>query len=346
MASLIPLEICSLICAEVEGSSSLAALCRTSRFFQDEAQRILYRTILWALAVIRNVHLAERVHALSLRLPESSKLTPSDMDDLRCALHACINLKELKLSYDEAHANYRHPTCVHGWMLDHAPFRLTKFANTYFQPEHLDGFWSAQSEIRVLSFLIPTTSPPFRSRTATASKPDCTQGPLLAPLPDGRPLQRLETSFTRDFTPLTQYSGTLTTLNLTRTSVDHEITLFGVVTSIVALLPALLHFGIAELQKRPDFNLEERSPAETLPGFLRLETFFVILRNVVRVRNPVPNVIYEMDCKDSLGNLASSIMAAFVGAEREVGQEGIDGKIQMCHGNEINFEAVSMFWKP
>ncbi|KAJ7252095.1 hypothetical protein B0H12DRAFT_1233979 [Mycena haematopus] len=308
----------------------------------------------WTHAVTRNPHLAGCVHALSLQLAEDSKLEPDDVTKVQHALHACTNLKELKISCDETNR----PECVHGWMLAEAPFRLTKFTNNYFSSRHLGNFWNAQSEIRVLSL-----SNSFYTSFAFADGqlPNLTALRALSwhTLPHGRPLQRLETSFTRDFSPLAQYSQTLTTLNLVREWVDHDVTLFRTITSILALLPALLHFGIAELVKLVDLRLVERSPAARLGGFSKLETFFLLLRNEIRFFRPHSNLMYEMDYDKDVECLALSIMAAsptlrrvIVGAEAQVDREftctvtrDVDGEIHKTYGTQIDLEAVSMFWK-
>ncbi|KAF7376659.1 hypothetical protein MSAN_00082700 [Mycena sanguinolenta] len=368
----IPPEIFLLICAEVEEPPTLAALCRTSPIFRDEAQRVLYRTIdlegrdirsfwSWAHAVTQNPHLAGRVHALSLQLPEDRKLAPADVTKIQRALHACVNLKELKLSCNEANGS----ESLHGWMLDGAPFRLTKFANTYFSSVYLEkSFWNTQSEIRALS--LPRMHPSMTPAMFDAGRlPNLIAFGALPwqALPPGRPLQRLETSFSRDVPPLAQYSRTLTTLNLVRESLDNDVTLFRTITNIVGLLPALLHFGIAELVRRAGVRLVERSPATLLQGFSRLETFFLFFRNEIRFFRPHSNLIYEMDYDKDVEDLAVSIMESasptlrrvVVGSEAQVDEVGReftctvtrdgDGEIHKSHAKKIDFDAVSMFWK-
>lgn len=252
----IPAEICASICAEVE-PVDLVALCRTSRLFRDEAQRILYHTVdlqgrpmrslrSWALAVTRHSHLGERVHALSLELPETLKLSASDGMKIKRALRACINLKELKVSCEEDFGPNVRPDASSGWMVNEASFRLTKFANTYFSSRSTTKFWDAQSEIRVLSiphiYGFPFADEQLPNLIAIG-------GLQLYSLPVGRPLQRIETCFHPDFSPIARFSQTLTTLNIVQTILDHNSTLADTVTSIVDLLPALVHFGIAELEQ-------------------------------------------------------------------------------------------------
>ncbi|KAJ7252103.1 hypothetical protein B0H12DRAFT_1233987 [Mycena haematopus] len=333
----IPCEISSLICAEVEERCNLATLCRTSRVFREEAQRILYHTIdlegrgmrsvwSWAHAVIRNPHVAKRVHALSLQLSED----------------------QLRISCNEADRS----ECIQGWILQDAPFRLTKFANSYFNCSSLGDFWNTQSDIRVLSF--PRSYDTF----SQGQLPTLIAFGAISwyALPDGRPLQRLETGLARDFSPLAQYSQTLTTLNLVRKSVDHDVTLYGTIKSILALFPALLHFGIAELVKQPETRLVELCPAARLGKFPKLETFFLLLRNFDRIHRR--NHFYHMDSGQDVADLACSIMHAcpklrrvVVGAEVQVEltctvTRDIDGNVHTSLGTKINFGAVSMFWKP
>ncbi|KAF8143348.1 hypothetical protein K438DRAFT_1783849 [Mycena galopus ATCC 62051] len=255
----VPLEICSIICTQVDDPSTLAALCRTSRSFRDEAQRILYHTIdlgghpirhvkSWARAITRNAHLAGRVHALSLQLPQARKLAESDSEDvskIQRALHSCINLKELKFTGVNLEA-LRRPKHAYVWILDDAPFWLTKFDNSYFATGALKRFWPAQSDIRVLSLPHSIDAPTV---FADGQLPNliALRVPQWPVLPQGRPLQRLETGFTNDFSPLAHYSGTLTTLNLV--CEWYYPGLLGPITNIPTLLPALLHFGIAECVK-------------------------------------------------------------------------------------------------
>ncbi|KAJ7252102.1 hypothetical protein B0H12DRAFT_624214 [Mycena haematopus] len=383
MPPYIPPEIFSLICAEVVETCNLAVLCRTSQFSREEAQRILYHTVdlegrgtrsvwSWAHAVTHNPRVAKRVHALSLQLAEDRKLEPGDLTKIQRALHACTNLKELKVSCDEINR----PVSLHGWVLDEAPFQLTKFANNYFSSFRLGPFWNAQSEIRALSL-----SHSFHTSFtfADGQLPNLIALKALSwhTLPHRRPLQRLGTSFTRDFSPLAQYSQTLTTLNLVRESVDHDVTLFGTITNILALLPALLHFGIAELVKlvrkpvphihhlntliQPGVRLVERSPAARLKGFSKLETFFLLLRNEIRFYRPRSNLMYEMDYDKDVEDLAFSIMVSasptlrrvVVGAEAEADREftctvtrDLNSEIHKTYATHIDLEAVSMFWKP
>jgi hypothetical protein len=105
----IPPEICLEIFSWIllDGRpSSLSPFCRVSRYYQAEAQRLLYRTVdlrgcnmrqvrSWCLAVTRRTHLAHRVYALFLSLPFD--LEASDSGKIGCALNRCVNLKDLRM---------------------------------------------------------------------------------------------------------------------------------------------------------------------------------------------------------------------------------------------------------
>ncbi|KAJ7893459.1 hypothetical protein B0H14DRAFT_2685023 [Mycena olivaceomarginata] len=206
--STLPPEICGAICAEVkELRSNLAVLCTTSRNFCHEAQRILYHSVdlqgremratkSWAGAVTQHTHLAERMHALTVQLPSIESLDVSDIAKIVEALSRCINLKELRGV----------PEC----MISACPFRLEKFENLApFKGWWDDDFWKTQTEIRVLS---PLYFPPSLENQMPVPNLIALRIVDLHTLPE-RPLQRVETGFHTDLTPLVRYSRTLTTLN-------------------------------------------------------------------------------------------------------------------------------------
>ncbi|KAJ7141130.1 hypothetical protein C8R44DRAFT_241287 [Mycena epipterygia] len=277
--AILPPEICALICDEVEDPGSLALLCRTSRVFQDRAQRTLYHSVdlqgcsrsmrslkSWCLAVTRHSHLAERVHALSLFLP--ANLEAPDAEKVARALSRCVNLKELDVS-GETFANGRRPDCVQHWMLS-CPFRLTKFTNSYFDSSSplmmAYHFWNVQSEIRVLSILDRLA--PFPCSGEHLPNLIAVRVPTFLGLPAGRPLQRLETEFPSDldYSSLAQYSQTLTTLNLLRTWVSPHFPISYTLESIAGLLPALVHLGIAEHVKEVrSLNAPQRRHSKNFP---------------------------------------------------------------------------------
>jgi hypothetical protein len=211
----------------------------------------------WARTVTRHSHLAERVHALALRLPATLTFDAQDATKIARALSRCSNLKELRVAsqVDTPHLSVER-TCIHGWMINEAPFRLTKFENTYFEDSRITAFWKAQTEIRVLS--IPCTSSCFENQLLPNVIAIRTSH--LHDLPAGRPLQRIETTFHRDLAPLMQYAGTLTTLNLRREWRNHELSISDMLVDIANLLPSLAHLGITELRKEVCIHMRSFCP--------------------------------------------------------------------------------------
>ncbi|KAJ7141117.1 hypothetical protein C8R44DRAFT_866768 [Mycena epipterygia] len=366
--AILPPEICALICDKVEEPKTLARLCRTSRLFRDQGQRILYHTVdlqgcsrsmrslkSWCLAVTRHSHLAKRVHALSLFLP--ANLETPDAEKVAHALVRCVNLKELDVS-GETFARGRRPDSVQMWMID-CPFRLTKFTDSYFQCDIWGfKFWTVQSEIRVLS--LPDPLARFPCSDEQLPNLIAIRVPTFFGLPAGRPLQRLETGFPNglNYSSLAQYSQTLTTLNLLRKSVCPNVTISNTLESIAGVLPALVHLGIAELVK--EVSLKEQTPTSSLQKFPRLETFVLHVRTVTQFEDPNLNHIYEMDAPADLEALGLDIMIArptlrrtAIGAEAVLGQElscvltrSPGAGVHFDVGTDLNFDQVSMFWNP
>ncbi|KAJ6515296.1 hypothetical protein C8R45DRAFT_205049 [Mycena sanguinolenta] len=244
--SVLPPEIYAVICDEFEGwDGALAVLCITSRNFCDEAQRILYRSVdlrgrsmpavkSWALAVTHHEHLAERVHALALELPPVLTLNASDTTEVVRALKKCVNLKELRISAEDKSARGHQ-----SWIFrDDYPFRLQKFESVGI-PQNAE-FWKPQTQIRVLS-LLDSLQPSFENQLPDVIALATTS---LFDLP-ARPLQRVETMFQADFSPLAQYSRTLTTLTVRRVG-DRVIVIPTSLQAIATSLPALLHLGLIE----------------------------------------------------------------------------------------------------
>ncbi|KAJ6507387.1 hypothetical protein C8R47DRAFT_1066242 [Mycena vitilis] len=363
----IPPEVCSLICAAVVHRAELATLCRTSRAFRDEAQRILYRRVnlghqtrqlkSLALAVTRHSHLAERVHTLVLRLPETLKLSPLDGSRIKDTLGACINLKELRVSCADAYP-FSSPASIDGWMLNDASFRLIKFANSYFRFDCIMGFLDAQSEICVFS----TTTHYGRFPSSDAQLPNLIAISVvsLESLPAGRPLQRIETRFHHDYSPLVRYSGTLTSLHLMGQWMDYGSTLSDTLIIISDMLPALVKLGVTEQRKNRTPTLIELTPMATLRKFSRLETFLLLVRNVVRFDDQASARVYEMEDEQDLEDLGQAIMMTcsklhrvVVGAHVQLGQElnctltrTTGGEVRSKRGYELSSDGVSMFWDP
>ncbi|KAJ7141127.1 hypothetical protein C8R44DRAFT_241262 [Mycena epipterygia] len=365
----LPPEICASICGEVAEAGDLALLCRTSRLFQNQAQRILYHTVdlqggrmrslkSWCLSVTRHSHLAERVHTLSLLIPRGLEVPVAIK--IGRALSRCVNLKELTTSGEAYDANGPRTVGIYGWMINECPFRLIKFANSYFSEGSIKEFWNAQSEIRVL--LLPYLRGIFPCSDKQLPNLIAAGSPSLYGLPAGRVLQRIETGFRHtqlEYSSLVQYARTLTTLNLLREWPDRNVTILDALISIADLLPRLSHLGIVELKKNP-YTLVEHTPVLTFQKFLRLETFVLHVRTVAQFKDPNSDLIYEMDAAADLEALGSAIMMACptlrrtaMGAEAKSDQELTcvltrlhGGGIHSEAGTELDFDAVSMFWDP
>ncbi|KAF8214183.1 hypothetical protein K438DRAFT_1803035 [Mycena galopus ATCC 62051] len=314
MAPTLPPEICSAICDELEESTgTLALLCRTSRNFCYLAQRFLYRVVdlrgrdmramkSWARAVTCHTHLAERVYALALRLPEIQTLDTSDTTKIGQALHRCVNLKELRLSGDpESSKGY------HGWIMDDYPFRLQKFESLTV----LGGstcFWKTQTQIRVLSLPHSATLPSFENQLLDVI---ALETPSLSDLP-ARPLQRIETGVHEDFSPLAQYSQTLTTLNI-RGEWDHMQFSFSRTLAVIAdSLPALVHLGMTEVKKESAFfyafyGINPTPVLRVSERFRKLETFVLQVRNIEAFFVEGHSSHYDMALADDMDTFGVAI---------------------------------------
>ncbi|KAJ6591336.1 hypothetical protein B0H10DRAFT_2330487 [Mycena sp. CBHHK59/15] len=337
--------------------ADLAALCRISRLFRDEAQRILYRNAdlrvyrmryvkSWCLSVTINAHLAERVHALALQL--AYNLDSSDVAKISRALEACVNLKELTIFNDfETNPDFS----THLWMIDRWPFRLTKFTNSYSDIYRMESFLKTQSDIRVLS--LPTSYSlhdiPFTNIVA-----------LEVPLhilsfaglsfagPKIKQLRRIQTScrVSYDYSCLERVSllgqqcQDLTTFNLLiwTTPVKPDWTA-DFVEEVAKALPGLIHFGIKETEIHP--------PASRL--------------NVVqRMVGASPDEQYDLATTADLDKFASAMMQAcptlrqVAVATEDLGDQettctvtrasGQD--VQSKHTDTFDFDAVPRFWNP
>ncbi|KAF8182157.1 hypothetical protein K438DRAFT_1937833 [Mycena galopus ATCC 62051] len=366
MAPTLPPEICSAICDELEESTgTLALLCRTSRDFYHQAQRFLYRSVdlqghdmravkSWARAVTRHAHLAERVHALALQLPDIQIPDKQDTTKIGRALHRCVNLKELRLSGDPESKGH------HGWIMDDYPFRLQKF-------ESLTGlgdsiyFWKAQTQIRVLSLPRSPTLPSFENQLLDVI---ALGTPYLSDLP-AKPLQRIETWFQWDFSPLAQYSDTPTTLNIRGAWVHREFSISRPLAAIADSLPALVHLGMFELEKTFAAHFYEAAPAAIVrfpERFRQLETFVLQVRDFKRFvfHSHSRASSFDMALADDVEALGVAIMNACptllrvaVGAEVKLGEKltcvltRSSGGIQAEAGTTFEaLERLSMFWDP
>ncbi|KAF8182151.1 hypothetical protein K438DRAFT_1840396 [Mycena galopus ATCC 62051] len=353
----LPPEICSAICDELKGSTgTLALLCRISHDFCHQAQRFLYQSVdlrgrdlravrSWARAVTRHAHLSERIYSLALELPDIRDIDPeTDTMKIVRALGRCINLKELRITGDEESG-------VHGWIISDYPFRLEKFESP------ISFVWWKQTQIRVLSLPHSATLPSFENQL-----PDLIAlgTPSLSDLP-ARPLQRIETGFHRDFSPLAQYSHTLTTLSIRVPAGKWLQSCLSSLAAIADSVPALVHLGITELKKESTIvNYTPGIPIWILRDeFQVLETFVLQVRNIKGFYIGAPH--YDMAVANdvqALGavilNACPTLLRAAIGAEVEIGEQltcvltrTSGGETHAEAGTDFHtLEALSMFWNP
>ncbi|KAJ7122014.1 hypothetical protein C8R43DRAFT_1136290 [Mycena crocata] len=373
MATLLhlPPEICAIVCEDVD-RADLVALCTISRLFRDQAQRIIYRTAnlkqdnpqalkSWCLAVTRHPQLAERVHSLVLDLPYDLVFT-SDAPKLVKALSRCVNLKALNVQGP-------HSDVIQGWIISKSPFRLTKFANSYFRNSFLSEFWKAQSEIRVLS--LPRCGDIFPCYEDQLPNLTALEVDSLRALPRGRLLQRIQLDLRKDsghalqkLPDLVRYSATLTTLNILQTW-PQVLTTLVTVQTIARNLPSLVHLGMAEdIFDEPFDPFTCTSPISALVKLTRLETFILLSHHITAFHEPALNGIYRLDTPDHLHAFGLALIIAcpklqqaVVGAHvfgpthEQHGAEltctlrrAPDSKICSKNGSGFDFDAVSMFW--
>jgi hypothetical protein len=105
----------------------------------------------------------------------------------------------------------------------------------------------------------------------------------------------------------------------------------------------------------------ERTPTPTLGRFPKIETFILRVRNVIHfLSDDLRNSYYDMTVAADVEGLGSAIMAACptlwrvaIGAQVAWDQElssvltkSRGGEIHAETGTTLDFEALSMFWKP
>ncbi|KAJ7616275.1 hypothetical protein DFH06DRAFT_1483799 [Mycena polygramma] len=353
----LPPEICAKICEDL-GPKDRVTLCRTSRLFGDQAQRLIYRSVdlshcsphamrSWCLAVTRRSQLAEHVHVLSLGLPTDLAFT-SDLDKIARALNKCRNLKELSIHPDNSGPfgdRYEsQSSSIQGWLITKCPFRLSKFSTSYFKTSFLSQFWTPQSEIRILA--IPMCTDQFPCHDDQLPNVIALEVGDVRALPVNRALQRIQLRWGRDseglakLSALARYSATLTTLNLVETSVADRFS--------------------------------ESSPLSALAKFTQLETFVIYCQTITGFEDLALDQVYDFG-DDLLGvrafglaimNACPTLRRVDVGARTFSGmyeyqqwekkQECActltrttqDGDINVDSRTSFNFQAVAMFWNP
>ncbi|KAJ7253187.1 hypothetical protein C8J57DRAFT_630460 [Mycena rebaudengoi] len=326
----IPPEICAKICEDV-GREDLVVLCRTSRLFGDQAQRLIYRIVdlsrctphalrSWCLAVTRHPHLAERVHALSLGLSDDLSLS-SDAGKIARALSKCLNLKEFSIhSYNSGPCGEPYESqgsSIQGWLITKCSFRLTKFSNSYFKNSFISQFWTPQSDIRVLA--IPTCTTKFPVYDDQLPNLIALEVGNVWSLPVNRALERIQLRWGRDqagslaeLTALSGYSATLTTLNILQTSVTERISTAQIFETLARDLPGLLHLGITEIEMYTRLSdcFSESSPINALAKLTHLKTFVIYCQNISGFRDTILDCAYELDDLPGLESFAVAIMKA------------------------------------
>ncbi|KAJ7233931.1 hypothetical protein C8J57DRAFT_159705 [Mycena rebaudengoi] len=352
---LLPAETCASICDHM-ARADLGTMCRISARFQGQAQRILYQTVelegstralkSWCVAVTQHSHLAERVHSITLRLPD--RLDPSDPTIISHALSRCVNLEYLAILHEVGSSPHN---SVCGWMMDQCKFKLTTFTNSYFKVDSIPkAFWDAQSQIKVLS--MPDCDAPFPCSDTQLPNLIAVQLPLRALPTEERPLQRIQTLFQPALGFLAQWSSSLTTVNLLRYSFQRQVFMSDVVSRAAAAVPELLHFSINEPDSMP--MAVELSPVLAFRKFTRLETLILQTRSVVGFYGEDMGIAYEMGTPAALEKFGCAIIEVcptlrevYIGSEVVKGMEvtcllrrDVSGGI---HGSAFDFDRISKF---
>ncbi|KAJ7735026.1 hypothetical protein B0H16DRAFT_1695739 [Mycena metata] len=333
----LPPEICAHICEDVT-RKDLVTLCRTSRSFGNQAQRMLYHTVdlsrstlralvSWCLAVTRRSHLAERVHTLSLGLPGDLS-SSSDVGKITRALSKCLNLKELTV-HGNAFGSFgpsweSTTTATQGWIINKCPFRLTKFHNGYFKNSFLAEFWTPQTEIRVLA--IPNCYDRFPAFDDQLPHLVALEVGGVAALPEDRALKRIQLHWRRyagvdDLSTLSRFSATLTTFNLIQTLVQPHVSTLQILNKLAHELPALLHLGIIETDEytRVEARFSEVDPLTALAKFPRLQTFVLYCQRITGFSSLInAHAGYKLDDPAELEAFGQAIMQASPPLQRAV----------------------------
>ncbi|KAJ7181471.1 hypothetical protein C8R43DRAFT_969249 [Mycena crocata] len=330
----LPPEICAKICEDVS-RKDLVTLCRTSRLFGDQAQRIIYRTVdlsrctprallSWCLAVTRRSQLAERVHSLSLRLPTDLSFS-SDAGKIARALNKCLNLKELSIHHDNSDAfGARHESkqsSIQGWIITKCPFRLTKFSSSYFKISFLSQFWTPQADVRVLA--LPNCTDQFPIFEDQLPHLIALEVGDVRALPTDRALQRVQMRWGRclnELSVLARYSASLTTLNLLQSSVTQSVSTLQIFATLAHTVPGLLHLGITEIDeytKAVDL-FSEGSPIGALAKLTQLQTFVMYCQRITAFDDPALEFVYLLNHPATLRAFGRAILTAAPSLRRAV----------------------------
>ncbi|KAJ7779692.1 hypothetical protein B0H16DRAFT_1878380 [Mycena metata] len=320
----LPPEICATICEELS-RKDLITLCRTSKLFGDQAQRIIYRVVdlsrstprallSWCLAVTRHPQLAHRVHSLCLRLPVDLAFS-SDVAKIASALAKCLNLQELSIHPEglRVHSESKEDS-IQGWIITKCPFRLTKLSTSYFRISFLSQFWTLQSaKLRLLS--LPHCTQKFPIFEDQLPHLIALEVGSARALPADRALQRIQLrggTYLPELSALGTYAASLTTFNLLRDDVKPAISTLQILDAIAERVPDLLHLALIETdawaQKEKLFS--EGCPISALAKFTRLETLTLYSQRITAFDNPALTDPYELDdpvCLQAFGEAMSNV---------------------------------------
>ncbi|KAJ7779679.1 hypothetical protein B0H16DRAFT_1878375 [Mycena metata] len=305
----LPPEICAQICEELS-RKDLVTLCRTSRLFGDQAQRIIYRVVdlrwstpgallSWCLAVTRHPQLAQRVHSLFMHLPVDLSFS-SDVAKIARALAKCLNLKELSIHRDNSDPFGFHYDCsIQGWIVTKCRFRLTKFSTSYFRIPFLSQFWTPQSEqLRVLS--LPHCTEKFPIFEDQLPHLIALEVGNTRALPADRELQRIQlhggTSLP-ELSGLGAYAASLATFNLLRGNVKPDISTLQILDALAQWVPDILHLALIETDAwTTEQNLfSEGCPIGALAKFTRLETLSLYSQRITAFDDPALTEPYQLN---------------------------------------------------
>jgi hypothetical protein len=154
----LPPELFRHIISFLTTSEDLLSLCLTSHLYRQEAERVLYRSVvleedaatakLWAETILNDHYKALSVRALTLRFDLSFLIVPNMMLStlllISDALKELHNLKELRLlGHPSA---MMHP--VYSWILDGCSFSLKVFENEVLPPSAVTEFVLRQMQLQ------------------------------------------------------------------------------------------------------------------------------------------------------------------------------------------------------
>ncbi|KAJ7646679.1 hypothetical protein FB45DRAFT_179337 [Roridomyces roridus] len=240
----------------------------------------------WCLAITRKQHLADRVWALILELP--NPLEPKEAELLSGAFARCANLKRLAVHHipGSTPENNKQSCIVEG------PFHLNHLFNTYFCLVYgTFTFFHQQNHIRVLSLPSAALDTTF---VDSQLPPDliAIDAPLdvvcrLSEAETGRPLERVQIHYDRyywapDLSSLSRFAPTLKALTVVEEGSIGGSETVDVVEEVLEALPQLQHLGIYE-KEQLESDILENSIVPRLRQFTSLTTFTLRLRRRVRI---------------------------------------------------------------